>query len=520
MKKLALLLCCMVGFLTAQKANAFVLIGQMDANATADPATGVDFNYTDDLGGPKDLKRFFRWNIPVLTYAFDASFMQYFGLEGREAVTEAFTAVNDFFSNEDYDGVSALELTSHDFLENYNTAWINQTAYNKQIIDIKSLTLGLLVNQLGLGNPHRYAFGIHSFSFNTVGTQINFNVRLRNFDPITERPSSYINNVNYSYRLVHDANTTAGVFQLPSFADMEEFTTDTSGNAWTAVAGIADAFYGNSAIYWTDLPSRFGFGVYYDGLNAMGGLHYPRHALTYDDAGGLKYLYRTNNFVYEGLDPNVALILPANFLPTFAIPVFPNGSARIFPDPTGLSGAYIPRRNAGIIPGLPINSILPAQAPPALIDVALRGGIDKIQFQEQPFDSFLGITFTATNHTWIDTFVSTNGQNVLGLNNTTPGAATFIGVPQLRFFTQEIGRGVFQPDIIFVADELGVSPDGVPIGFNRTDNFTWIDNYTNNLGPVQLLTTNVGPGTIIGKRERRGHHVAAAQRQNYCKYSE
>ena len=501
MKRLALLLCCMVGFMAAKKANAFVLIGPM-VQPPAQPneleSSGVDFNYTDDLGGPKDLKRFFRWNIPVLTYAFDASFMQYFGLEGRDAVKEAFTVINDFFSNSDYEGVSELELTAHGFRSNYNTTWINETARNVQIIDVKSLTLGLLVNQLGLGNPHRYAFGIAAMSTNLVGTQINFNVRLRNYDPITEGPSSQINNVNYSYRLVHDANTTAGVFQLPSFADMEEFTTDTSGNAWTAVAGIVDAFYGNTAIYWTDTPTLFGFGVYYDGLNAMGGQYQPRHALTYDDAGGLKYLYRTNNFVYEGLDPNVALIIPANFLPTFAIPVFPNGSARIYPDPTGLSGAYIPRRNSGVIPGLPINSILPAQAPPALIDVALRGGINKIQFQEQPFDSFLGITFTATNQTWTDTFVSTNGQNVLGLDNTVPGASTFIGVPQLSFFTQEIGRGIFQPDIIFVADELGVSPDGVPIAWNRTDNLTWIDNYTNNWGPVQLLSTNVGPGTIVG----------------------
>ena len=495
-KKLALLLCCMMGLLADRKANAFVLIGPMHPAYIA--SGGVDFNYTDDLGGPKELKRFFRWNIPMLTYAFDASFMQYFGLEGREAVKEAFTAINDFFSNSDYDGVSALEMTSHGFRSNYNTTWINQTAQNAQIIDVKSLTLGLLINQLGLGNPHRYAFGNHSMSTNTVGTQINFNVRLRNYDPITERPSSYINNVNYSYRLVHDAPPSAGVTILPSFADMEEFTTDTSGNAWTSVAAIADAFYGNTAIYWTDQPSLFGFGVYYNGLNAMGGQYQPRHALTYDDAGGLKYLYRTNNFVYEGLDPSVALIIPANFLPTYAIPVFPNGSARIFPDPTGLSGAYIPRRNAGIIPGLPINSVLPAQAPPALIDVALRGGMNKMQFQEQPFDSFLGITFTATNHTWTDTFVSTNGQNVLGLNNTIPGASTFIGVPQLKFFTQELGRGIFMPDIIFVADELGVSPDGVPIAWNRTDNSTWMDNYTNNLGPVQVLTTNVGPGTIIG----------------------
>ena len=134
----------------------------------------------------------------------------------------------------------------------------------------------------------------------------------------------------------------------------------------------------------------------------------------------------------------------------------------------------------------------------ALIDVALRGGIDKIQFYEQPFDSFLGITFTATSHTWVDTFVSTNGQNVIGLNNTTPGASAYIGVPTLKFFTQTVGRGIATPDILFVADELGVSPDGVPIAWNRTDNTTWIDNFTNNLGPVQLLSTNVGPGIISG----------------------
>ena len=96
MKKLAFLLCGMVGLLTSKNASAFVLMGQLEANATAQQ--GVDFNYTDDLGGPKDLKRFFRWNIPMLTYAFDASFMQYFGLEGRDAVKEAFASINDFFS--------------------------------------------------------------------------------------------------------------------------------------------------------------------------------------------------------------------------------------------------------------------------------------------------------------------------------------------------------------------------------------------------------------------------------------
>ena len=496
MKRFLLILSCCFFCGALPKANAFVMIGQMDAAQIT--GGGIDFNYTDDLGGPKDLKTFYRWNIPLLTYAFDASFMQYFGMEGRDAVKEAFAAINDFFENEEYSGLSSLDLNDHNFKNNFSSAWLNTTAKNSSIIDIKSLTLGLIVNHLGLGNPYRYSFGIHSLTRNAANTQINFNVRLRNFDPITYKPTSSINGVNYSYRLIHDAQPAVGTSpaNAPSFADMEEFTTDTTGNKWTALSAITDAFYGNTAILWTEPPTVFGFGVYYDGENAIGGANNPRHALTYDDAGGLKYLYRTNNYVYEGLDPNVVLMIPANFLPTFAIPVFPGGVSRIYPDPSGISGAYIPRRNQGLIPGLPITSVVPVQAPPALIDIAMRGGIDKIQFQEQLFDSFLGINFTATTHEWTDIFVSTNGQTINNL--TSPSRGAVIGTPTLKHFSQQVGRAIFQPDILFVADELGVSPDGVPIAFNRTDNQAWIDNFANNLGPAQLLTTDVGPGVITG----------------------
>ena len=40
----------------------------------------------------------------------------------------------------------------------------------------------------------------------------------------------------------------------------------------------------------------------------------PRHALTYDDAGGLMYFYRTNTYAYEDLDLSVTLVEPAQFL--------------------------------------------------------------------------------------------------------------------------------------------------------------------------------------------------------------
>lgn len=485
-------------------AHGFVMIGPMDpARLTATNAgPAIDLNYWDDLGGPKEKKNFFRWNTPDLTYSFDASFIKYFGLEGRFAINEAFTVLNDFFHNDDYSGVSALDLAKHGFISNYNSSWVNITAQNHQILDIKSLTLGLLINHLGLGNPHRYAYGIHDAQTNQAGTTINFRVRLRNYDPLTYKQTDKINNVRYSYRLIHDGTNTPAIgttgYIQPSFADMEEFTTDTSGNAWSTLASICDSFYGNSLIYWTDKPSLFDFGVYYDGKNAMGGKISPRHALTYDDAGGLKYLYRTNNFVYENLPTNVVLVIPPQLLPMTAIPVFPGPTGRLWPDSLGGTQGFIPRRNAAIIPGLPTISVLPSQGPPAFFDLAMRGGINKMQFYEQPFDSLLGIIFTATNQVWTDTFITTNGQTVIGLDEENPGAALFLGVPSVKFATQEVGRAIWQPDIIFVADDLGVSPDGVPIGWNRTDASLWMDNFTNTLGPVITFETNVGPGVIVG----------------------
>ena len=63
MKRLCLVLACLFGLWAAPKASAFVMVGPMDPSELA--SGGIDFNYTDDLGGPKDLKTFFRWNIPL-----------------------------------------------------------------------------------------------------------------------------------------------------------------------------------------------------------------------------------------------------------------------------------------------------------------------------------------------------------------------------------------------------------------------------------------------------------------------
>ena len=505
-----------------QDATAFVLMGPPGPTETA------AFNYVDDMGAPKDInrqtKRFFRWNIPDFTYSFDASFVNYFGPEGVDAVHEAFGAVNNFFVNEDYQGVSSMDLAKHGFSRNFNTTWVNTTAQNSQVIDIKSLVLGLVVNQIGLGNPHRWAFSIINTRTNTTGSSMVFETRLRNYDPLSYQETDMINNVKYSYRLIHDLQTIdIGAATPPTTADMEEFTSDQSGNAWSAVGAIADAFYGNTSMFWTDTPTLFNFGVYYDGMNAMGGQFSPRHALTYDDAGGLKYLYATNNYVYEDLAPSIVLVEPAQFLPSHMAANLANPSGRLFP--------FMPRQAGSQLGALPsiVTMTTPLRGypgfpdgaggtlPTGMVGEALRGGVDKLHFYYLPFDSLVGVNITPTNFIWTDTFIfsptnanviniaDANNRQIGTMNTLAPGiqwqaqnpntaGAQFWLQPQfdLKFLKQKVGRIVTVPDILFVCDDLGLSPDGVPIGWLRSPN-TSIDFSGLNAGFI-TNTNAVGPG--------------------------
>jgi hypothetical protein len=513
-------------FLTVGLARGFVMIGPVPAdevvtaaggaNPSSPAAAGISLNITDDLGGPKEIDRFYRWNVPDLTYSFDDSFVRYFGLEGVNAVNDAVGVMNDFFEPADgsYKGVTSMDFARDGFASNFNTTWLNTTAQNQQIIDLKSLVLGMLVNQMGIGNPHRYAFTTRSINANSTGTEWSYNVRLNNFDPLTLMPTDVINGVTYSYRLIHDAAPqVGGVIVAPTFVDMEEFTTDTSGNAWTSVSGIVDAFYGNTAIYWTDSPTLFDFGVYYDGRNAMGGQYQPRHALTYDDAGGLKYLYNTNNIVWEDLYPQanggqVTLVQPSQILPgsharNFMQASMPQ-SQGVFPRRTADGGAPRALSFARTSPLFGVQGILGVGAGGNIIGQALRGGMDTMRLHFMPLDSLIGTVIMGTNFIWTDTFISTNMNNVAGLNSTTPGTSAWIAPPTRVYRTQKVGRNVASvPDIVFMAADLGFSAaDGVPIAWNRTGTnvaANFVDNNAWSAGslvaPVGVLPT--GPGTIV-----------------------
>ena len=70
-------------FLPLQQTDAFLPVGRVLLAERTDE--GVKLIATDDLGVPKELKRFFRWNTPYLTYCIDLSFAQHYRSSRRRS---------------------------------------------------------------------------------------------------------------------------------------------------------------------------------------------------------------------------------------------------------------------------------------------------------------------------------------------------------------------------------------------------------------------------------------------------
>ncbi|MCX6915427.1 MAG: hypothetical protein NT167_20680 [Verrucomicrobia bacterium] len=106
-----------------------------------------------DIGGPMNIGEGYRWNVPVVTYGFDRSFLDYFGSNGVVAVEGAIGILN------------ALPPASSIILSNYPQAiWrVNYRAKATNLLDLKSATLFLLLEQMGLADPMRYAFCIRDY---------------------------------------------------------------------------------------------------------------------------------------------------------------------------------------------------------------------------------------------------------------------------------------------------------------------------------------------------------------------
>lgn len=217
-----------------------------------------------DIGGPMNLGEEYRWNLKTITYGFDASFLNYFGQQGVDAINKAFAILNN---------LPAFSQISSNLAEfPTDTRRSNYRASALGLYDLKSAALGLLVEEMGLASPERYVWTLRDRR--VVDNVPQYLVIKRNFDPATLAPSSYVNGVLYTYAIM-EFQFTAG-----SFFDAAEVQVDPLAFGFTAVATEMDSL----------LAGGLGFGEFYAGL-------------TRDDVGGLRYLYRPTNYNVEDLVP-------------------------------------------------------------------------------------------------------------------------------------------------------------------------------------------------------------------------
>ncbi len=145
---------------------------------------------------------------------------------------------------------------------------------------------------------------------------------MRNYDPYTYQPSAVINGVTHSYWLYNNIPTAIANITI---WDAVEYTVG-SDNQYGAIAAIRDVINFGGMAWPAVAPTVFRTpGVFFrpdysgnlPGPPNVGSKvrDQPRHTLTFDDAGGLKYLYRTNNVVFEALDASVTLVTAANMNP-------------------------------------------------------------------------------------------------------------------------------------------------------------------------------------------------------------
>jgi hypothetical protein len=243
---------------------------------------GYNIGERGDIMGPMNIGEDYRRNTPVLTYAFDENFLDYFGSNGVAAVDQAFAILNNLKPVSTYSAdLSEIPLEARRF---------NQTAGALNLIDLKSATLAILVEEMGLADPIRYTWTLHDRVAGAncpVGNQYlvtkrNFGIVPSNLDQL--QYSSYVNGVLFSYYIQeYCANPPFG----SGLSEAIEIPVDVPINAarYTPVA---------SAQLNTLAP-----GAFYTGL-------------TRDDVAGLRYLLRSGHVHWEDVPANSAALVPSN----------------------------------------------------------------------------------------------------------------------------------------------------------------------------------------------------------------
>ena len=277
-------------------AVAFSFLGPNN-EAFIDPVIGYNpnVNYADVAPtGPKNIGEEYRWNMPVIFYACDQNFLDYFGSNGLAAVDAAAAVFNDLTNVSQY-SADLSEFPLESATENYRAQALVLT-------DVKSTAMGFFIEQLGLASPNRYIWTLWS-RWRFLGNPppcpqgMGYYVVKRNFEIVPTaldqfQPSSYVNGALFSYAIQEycDANNSPAP---PLLADALEIAVDPLQQDFTAVAANTPTPILLQVLNQKVLaaPTSLPFGGFY-------------HNLTRDDVAGLRALLRTNNMNVESSGPN------------------------------------------------------------------------------------------------------------------------------------------------------------------------------------------------------------------------
>lgn len=273
---------------TGSRVDGFALLGPFKnrANNAPDPwqgkpyaghAGGLGYELSGDIGGPMFINEAYRWNIPVIYYGFDRSFVDYFGQPGIEAVEQAIAILN---------ALPPVSETSPDLTEfPFDAKRSNASAGN--LIDLKSYALALLLEQLGLANPERFVWGLRSGDYDPDSPDES--LVMLNYDPVSHMPSRFVNGLIYNFTIFDNLGPRGGEWA----SAVEWYQLDPQYQPYSSIAGAL----GSSDLQLGASPSDYPFGIFGSGQYLTG--------LTRDDIGGLRFLLRRDNKVWEQLLPGV-----------------------------------------------------------------------------------------------------------------------------------------------------------------------------------------------------------------------
>ncbi|HTI69302.1 MAG TPA: hypothetical protein VMF06_05025 [Candidatus Limnocylindria bacterium] len=457
-KKIIFSLTVLAGMAIQPAVSAFTMLGPYAFYQTAD--IGYNSGATrlareGDAGGPMNRDEGYRWTTPVVTYTFDESFTDYFGAQGVAAVEAAFKVLNDLPAASETDAeLSAFPLQA---------TRINTVAAQLGLYDVKSVTLSVLLEILGLGSPERYTYSMHS---RNAANNVSI-VDIRNFDPINILPSPRVNGTLYTYQVRHFTG-------LADFYDAQEIPVDTAQPNLSVVA-FADTQIGLvdgkifSALYDTQ-------GFYYTGLSR-------------DDMGGLRYLYNRGSVRRESLPGDVLLAAQDKTGATGVVDIGqglssspwrlissnPQGATNTTTGTTSISGVSVPYPFGTYITTSTLNAGNTASnAVTQIVFTGKRAGVDKIKFVnvDKYYDPLLMVSTNGYLVTFNDVVVALNGSGT---------------------FRQRVGRLQPHADIVISANDLGTVSGQKPFLYGRSSATTA---YYLNTSGGSSGEAHSGPGII------------------------